>query len=152
MGNGKATGMIEGYIFHLYHMSNVILPAVNSYERSSLHYGEQLWGPRQSGIVWVCHLCCRCEALLSTWDAVLKEWSWSSPLLRIQKQGLRDALKEKIQHYLGIFPKRQTPPLLGTPYQKKNLVFILHFRLLGTFLIFTKKLKFCQYFYFYFWE
>ena len=41
---------------------------------------------------------------------------------------LRDALK--IRHYLGIFPKRRTPPppLLGTPYPKKNLVFILHFR------------------------
>ena len=49
-------------------------------------------------------------------------------------------------------PSPQPPPLLGTPYPKKKLVFILHFRPLGTFLIFTKKLKFCQYFYIYFWE
>ena len=34
---------------------------------------------------------------------------------------------QKKRHYLGIFPKRQTPPpLLGAPYQKKK-VFILHF-------------------------
>ena len=45
------------------------------------------------------------------------------------------------------------PPLLGTPYsKKKKLSFILHFRPLGTFLVFTKKLKFCHYFYIYFWE
>ena len=30
--------------------------------------------------------------------------------------------------------------------------FILHLRPLGTFLVFTKKLKFCHYFYIYFWE
>ena len=48
------------------------------------------------------------------------------------------------------FPNRNEAILVGI--QKKNLVFILHFRPLGTFLIFTKKLKFCQYFYFYFWE
>ena len=29
---------------------------------------------------------------------------------------------------------------------------VLHFRPLGTFLVFTKKIKFCQYFYIYFWE
>ena len=44
------------------------------------------------------------------------------------------------------------PPFWEPLIQKKNLVFILHFRPLGTFLVFTKKLKFCQYFYIYFWE
>ena len=36
---------------------------------------------------------------------------------------VRYALKKKKRHYLGIFPKRRTPPhppLLGTPYPKKN--------------------------------
>ena len=38
-------------------------------------------------------------------------------------------------------------------YSRKFLFsFILHFRPLGTFLVFTKKLKFCHYFYIYFWE
>ena len=54
--------------------------------------------------------------------------------------------EEKKRYYLGIFPKRRTPPLLGTPYPKFFLVFILHFRTLGTFLVFSKKLKICQYF------
>ena len=40
---------------------------------------------------------------------------------------IRYALKKK-RYYLGIFPKRRPPPLLGSPYPKKNLVFILHFR------------------------
>ena len=39
----------------------------------------------------------------------------------IQKRDFRYALKQKKRHYLGIFPKRWTPPpLLGTPYPKKN--------------------------------
>ena len=41
---------------------------------------------------------------------------------------------------------------MADPLLKKKLGFILHFRPLGTFLVFTKKLKFCQYFYIYFWE
>ena len=35
---------------------------------------------------------------------------------------IRYAVKQKKRYYLGIFPKRQTPPptpLLGTPYPKK---------------------------------
>ena len=53
-------------------------------------------------------------------------------LLEILKKSniIRYALKKK-RYYLGIFPKRRTPPhppLLGTPYPKKILVFILHFR------------------------
>ena len=60
---------------------------------------------------------------------------------------------QKKRDYLGFFPKRRTPPpLLGTPYPKKMLVFILHFRPLGTSLVFTKKLTYCHYFYIYFWE
>ena len=66
------------------------------------------------------------------------------------------ALKKKLRYYLGIFPKWRTPPphppLLGTPYSKKNVSFILHFRPLGTFLVFTKKLKFCHFCFIYFWE
>ena len=65
---------------------------------------------------------------------------------------IRYALRKKLRYYLGIFPKWGTPPLLGTPYSKKNLSFILHFRPLGTFLVFTKKLKFCHFCYIYFWE
>ena len=41
-------------------------------------------------------------------------------------ESLRDALRKKIPHYLGILPKRRTPPppLLGTPYpKKKNCVY-----------------------------
>ena len=69
------------------------------------------------------------------------------------KNNIRYALKKKLWDYLGIFPKWRTPmPLLGTPYSKKKLSFIFHFRPLGTFLVFTKKLKFCHYFYIYFWE
>ena len=34
------------------------------------------------------------------------------------------------------------PPLLGTPYQKKILVFILHFRTSGAFLFLKKKIIF----------
>ena len=49
-------------------------------------------------------------------------------------------------------PPPPHPPLLGTPYPKFFLVFILYFRPSGTFSIFTKKLKFCQYFYIYFCE
>ena len=65
--------------------------------------------------------------------------------------------QKKLRYYLGIFPKWGAPPpphppLLGTPYSKKKMLsFILHFRPLGTFLVFTKKLKFCHYFYIYFW-
>ena len=36
---------------------------------------------------------------------------------------LRYALEKKLRYYLGIFPKRRTPPpspLLGTPYSKKK--------------------------------
>ena len=47
---------------------------------------------------------------------------------------------------------RPHPPLLRTPYPKKILVFILHFRTLRTFLVFSKELKTCQYFYIFFWE
>ena len=38
-------------------------------------------------------------------------------------------------------PPPPHPPFWEPLIQKKNLVFILHFRLLGTFLIFTKKIK-----------
>ena len=65
---------------------------------------------------------------------------------------LRYALKKTKRYYLGIFPKRRTPPFWEPLIQKKILVFILHFRTLGTFLVFSKKLKICQYFYIYFWE
>ena len=46
------------------------------------------------------------------------------------------ALLKKIRDNLGILA----------------VVFILHFRPLGTYLVFTKKLTFCQYFDIYFWE
>ena len=69
---------------------------------------------------------------------------------------LRYALRKKLRDYLGIFPKWRNPPPIPPFWepliQKKKLSFILHFRPLGTFLVFTKKLKFCQYFYIYFWE
>ena len=67
---------------------------------------------------------------------------------------LRYALMKKLRDYLGIFPKfpPPPPPFWEPLIQKKNLSFILHFRPLGTFLVFTKKLKFCHYFYIYFWE
>ena len=74
----------------------------------------------------------------------------------LQQRPNRYALKNKLRDYLGIFPKWRTPPppppLLGTPYSKKKLSFILHFRPLGTFLVFTKKLKFCHFCYIFFWE
>ena len=47
---------------------------------------------------------------------------------------LRYVLNQKKRYYLGIFPKRRTPPTPPTPtfweplIQKKILVFILHFR------------------------
>ena len=67
---------------------------------------------------------------------------------------LRDALEKKLRYYLGFFPKSRTPhPAFGNPLfeEEKKLSFILHFRPLGTFLVFTKKLKFCHYFFIYFW-
>ena len=58
---------------------------------------------------------------------------------------IRDALKKKLRDYLGIFPKWRPPPI--PPFwepliRKKLLSFILHFRPLGTFLVFNKKLLF----------
>ena len=44
------------------------------------------------------------------------------------------------------------PPFWEPLIRKKKLSFILHFRPLGTFLVFTKKLKFCHFCYIYFWE
>ena len=43
---------------------------------------------------------------------------------------LRYALKQKKRYYLGTFPKRRTPPppFWEPLFQKKILVFILHFR------------------------
>ena len=40
-------------------------------------------------------------------------------LTHTQARSLREALKKKLRDYLGIFPKRRTPPLLGTPCSKK---------------------------------
>ena len=36
--------------------------------------------------------------------------------------------QKKKRYYLGIFPKRRTPPFWEPLIQKKILVFILHFR------------------------
>ena len=55
----------------------------------------------------------------------------------------KGACKKK-RHFLGIFPKPPDPPpsfLLGNPVYKKKIVFILHFRPQGTFLVFTKKVN-----------
>ena len=61
--------------------------------------------------------------------------------------------QKKITVLFGNFSQMADPPPFWEPLiQKKILSFILHFRPLGTFLVFTKKLKFCQYFYIYFWE
>ena len=69
---------------------------------------------------------------------------------------VRYALKQKKTILFGNFSHTSDPapppPFWEPLIKKKILVFILHFRPLGTFLIFTKKLKFCQYFYIYFWE
>ena len=40
------------------------------------------------------------------------------------------------------FPNGGPPPPFGNPLLKKNISFILHFRPLGTFLVFNKKLLF----------
>ena len=88
-------------------------------------------------------------------------FNFSSPLLGLTKGGhiinwqkrLWDALKKNYGIIWEFFPNGGTPPpLLGTPYSKKKLSFILHFRPLGTFLVFTNKLKFFHFFYIYFWE
>ena len=49
-------------------------------------------------------------------------------------------------------PIQPAPPFWEPLIREKKLSFILHFRPLGTFLVFTNKLKFCHYFYIYFWE
>ena len=57
---------------------------------------------------------------------------------------LRDAPPPKKRENVGIFPKWGTPPspLFGNVmFVKKKLWFILHFRTLGTFLVFTKMFK-----------
>ena len=57
---------------------------------------------------------------------------------------LRDATQKKKRDFLGTFPKWRAPPppppLLGTPVSKKKVWFILHFRPLGSFLVFIKML------------
>ena len=63
-------------------------------------------------------------------------------------QWLRYALK-KNDIIWEFFPNVGPPPFWEPLIQKKILVFILHFRTLGTFLVFSKKLKICQYFYIY---
>ena len=69
-----------------------------------------------------------------------------------QKKTLWYAVK-KTTTLFGNFSQTSDPPPLWEPLiQKKILLFILHFRPLGRFFVFTKKLKFCQYFYIYFWE
>ena len=58
---------------------------------------------------------------------------------------------KKITVLFGNFSKVADPPPFWEPLiRKKKLSFILYFRPLGTFLVFTKKLKFCHYFYIYF--
>jgi len=41
------------------------------------------------------------------------------------------------------FPSGQTSPSIGTPMSQFSLRFILRFRALGAFLVFTKMLTFC---------
>ena len=65
---------------------------------------------------------------------------------------VRYALKKNTGLFGNFFQMADPPPFGNPLFKKKKLVFILHFRPLGTFLILTKKLKFCQYFYIYFWE
>ena len=72
---------------------------------------------------------------------------------------LLGTLSKKIKGFFGNFsqgggppPPPPIPPFWEPLIQKKKLSFILHFRPLGTFLVFTKKLKFCHFCYIYFWE
>ena len=59
---------------------------------------------------------------------------------------LRDAFRNKNGIMWEKFPRGQTPPSpsMGTPRSQKNLRFILRFRTLGAFLVFTKMLTFCD--------
>ena len=58
---------------------------------------------------------------------------------------VRDAPQKNKRDFLGIFPKCRTPPLppFWEPvFSKKKVWFILHFRPLGAFLVFTKMFTF----------
>ena len=64
---------------------------------------------------------------------------------------LRYALKQKKRYYLGIFPKRRTPPpphppLLGTPYPKKNFSVYFAFQNLRSIFVLQKKIIFQEHF------
>ena len=68
---------------------------------------------------------------------------------------IRYALKKKKRYYLGIFPKRRTPPhppLLGTPYPKKKFSVYFAFQNLRSIFVLQKKSFFRWYFYCQFWE
>ena len=59
---------------------------------------------------------------------------------------IREAPPKKKRENVGIFPKWGTPPPLPPVWERhvceKKLWFILHFRTLGTFLVFTKMFTF----------
>ena len=75
-------------------------------------------------------------------DSLMQHWTWlKETRVRCQKKTIL------FGNFSQTSDPHPHPPLLGTPYPKKILVFILHFRTLGTFLVFSKKLKICQYFY-----
>ena len=64
-------------------------------------------------------------------------------------QDIRYALKQKKRYYLGIFPKRRTPPhppLLGTPYPKKNFSVYFAFQNLRSIFVLQKKIIFQEHF------
>ena len=68
-------------------------------------------------------------------------------ILHIQCQFIKGSLPKTKRENVGIFPKSGTsfplPPFLEPNVcEKKKLWFILHFRTLGTFLVFTKMFTF----------
>ena len=74
----------------------------------------------------------------------------------VRKPPTKVRSQKKITGLFGNFSQMADPPPIPPFWepliQKKFLSFILHFRPLGTFLVFTKKLKFCHFCYIYFWE
>ena len=119
----------------------------------------------------ILHICTgRKGVVTSPWTkiGVVKLFRLELPPLFFQKSIIFPSkLPQKPQHKVrsqkqitGLFgnfsqvadPSPPSPPFGNPSFEKKMLSFILHFRPLGTFLVFTKKLKFCHFCYIYFWE
>ena len=79
------------------------------------------------------------------WSDVDKGWQIFTVL-----RALRDAPPPKKRENVGIFPKWGTPPPPPPVWEphvcEKKLRFILHFRTLGTFLVFTKMFTYGWYY------